>query len=175
VEMALRVVAAMRAAGRPAGLIVTGPVDPHQAGGDGYLLELRELRRALRLEDAVWFLAAELGGPPSDAVMSDLYRLADLLFLPSRDEGFGLPILEAAAHRLPIVCTDLPALRPLAGDAALYIGADDDPVGVAARILERLDADPVARLATTVRTRHTWDTVYREQIAPLLERVRGSG
>lgn len=100
--------------------------------------------------------------------MGDLYRLADLAFLPSHDEGFGLPILEAAAHRLPIVCTDLPALRSLAGDAAIYIDPDDDPVEVAARILERLDADPAARLAIEIRTRYAWDVVYRERIAPLL-------
>jgi glycosyltransferase involved in cell wall biosynthesis len=168
VELGLRVLAAMRAAGRPAGLIVTGPVDPHQAGGDVYLRELQALRRELGLEDAAWFLSAEMGGPPSDAVMGDLYRVADLLFLPSRDEGFGLPILEAAAHRLPIACTELATLRPLAGDAALYFGADDEADGLAARILERLDADPAARLATEVRTRYTWEAVYRERIAPLL-------
>jgi glycosyltransferase involved in cell wall biosynthesis len=173
VELALRVVAAMRAAGRPAGLIVTGPVDPHQAGGDAYLRELAALRRELGLEDAAWFLSVDLGGPPSDAVMGDLYRLADVLFLPSRDEGFGLPILEAAAHRLPIVCTDLPTLRPLAGDAALYIGADDEPGEVAARVLRRLDDDPSARLATEARTRYTWDAIFRERIAPLL--ARGGG
>lgn len=167
-ELALRVVAEMRAAGRPAGLLVTGPADPHQAGGDAYLGELQALRAELGLERAAWFLSAELGGPPSDAVMGDLYRLADVMFLPSRDEGFGLPILEAAAHRLPIVCTDLPALRPLAGDAALYIGPDDHPARVSARVLERLDTDPAARLATRVRTRYPWEAVYREQIAPLL-------
>ena len=168
VELALRVLAVMRAAGRPAGLIVTGPVDPHQANGAAYLRELQVLRRELDLEGSAWFLSAELGGPPSDAVMGDLYALADLVFLPSHDEGFGLPILEAAAHRLPIVCTDLPALRALAGDAAIYIGPDDDSVRVAARILDRLDTDPAARLAIEVRTRYAWDVVYRERIAPLL-------
>jgi mannosylglucosylglycerate synthase len=173
VELALRVVAAMRAVGRPAALIVTGPVDPHHAGGDEYLRELEALRRELGLGDAAWFISPEMGGPPTDAVMGDLYRLADALILPSHDEGFGLPILEAAAHRLPIVCSDLPALRRLAGDAALYIGADDDPDRAAERILERLDADPVARLAAEVRTRYTWDAVYRERIAPLLVVDRG--
>ncbi len=168
VQLALRVVAAMRAVGRPAGLIVTGPVDPHQADGAAYLRELQVLRRELDLEGSAWFLSAELDGPPSDAVMGDLYRLADLAFLPSHDEGFGLPILEAAAHRLPIVCTDLPALRSLAGDAAVYIGPEDDPARVAASILERLDRDPVARLAIEVRSRYAWDVVYRERIAPLL-------
>ncbi len=168
VELALRVVAAMRAAGRPAGLVVTGPADPHQAGGEDYLRDLQVLRRELGLEDAARFLSVELGGPPSEAAMGDLYRLADLLFLPSRDEGFGLPILEAAAHRLPIVCSDLATCRSLAGEGALYIGPDDDPARVAARILERLDRDPVARLAMEVRTRYTWDAMYRERIAPLL-------
>ena len=172
VELALRVVAAMHAAGRPAALIVTGPVDPHSTGSDEYLLELQALRRQLGLEAAAWFLSPEMGGSPTDAVMGDLYRLADALFLPSRDEGFGLPILEAAAHRLPIVCTDLPALRQLAGDVALYIEAEDDPERVAERILERLDTDPVARLADEVRTRYTWDAIYRQRIAPLIRSDR---
>jgi glycosyltransferase involved in cell wall biosynthesis len=167
VELALRVVAAIRAAGRPAGLVVTGPVDPHRAAGDPYLDRLRRLRTELGLDGCAWFLA-DGGSPPTYAVVSDLYRLADLVFLPSRDEGFGLPILEAAAARLPIVCTDLPALRELAGDGATYIGPDDDPGEVAARILRRLDEDPSARLAIAVRSGYRWDAIYRERIAPLL-------
>ena len=95
-------------------------------------------------------------------MVSDLYRLADILFIPSRDEGFGLPLLEAAITRLPMVCTDSPALREVAGDAAVYVGADDDPADVAARILRRLDGDPTARLATAVRTGYRWDAVSRE-------------
>jgi mannosylglucosylglycerate synthase len=167
VELALRVVAGMRAAGRPAGLVVTGPVDPHRPSGRAYLGQLLALRRALTLDDCAWFLSEELDEPPSDAMMDDLYHLADVLFLPSRDEGFGLPILEAAVNRLPIVCTALPALRELAGDAALYIGPDDDPAGISARILERVDADRLGLLAREVRSRYAWAVVYRERIAPL--------
>lgn len=174
VELALRVVAEMRAAGRPAGLIVTGPVDPHHPSGRAYLEQLVTLRRALALDDSVWFLSEELQGPPPDAMMDDLYHLADVLFLPSRDEGFGLPILEAAVHRLPIVCTGLPTLRELAGDAALYIGADDDPAEVSARVLERVDADRLGLLAREVRSRYAWEAVYRERIAPLFAPDRGS-
>jgi len=168
VELALRVVAEMRAAGRPAGLIVTGPIDPHRPSGPAYLEQLVTLRRALALEGSAWFLSEEGRGPPTDAMMDDLYHLADVLFLPSRDEGFGLPILEAAVNRLPIVCTGLPALRALAGDAALYIGADDDPAEVSARVLRRLDEDRLGLLAREIRSRYAWEAVYRERIAPLL-------
>ncbi len=64
--------------------------------------------------DHIAFLATEPEGPPSDAVVGDLYRVCDALFLPSRDEGFGLPVLEAAASRLPVVCADLPSVRAIA-------------------------------------------------------------
>jgi glycosyltransferase involved in cell wall biosynthesis len=167
-ELGLRVVAEMRAAGRPAGLIVTGPADPHHRSGRAYLGQLLALRRALALEGAVLFLSEEFRGSPPDAMMDDLYHLADALFLPSRDEGFGLPILEAAVNRLPIVCTGLSTLRELAGDAALYIGPDDDPAEIATRVLERVDADRLGVLARGVRSRYAWEAVYRDRIAPLL-------
>lgn len=168
IELALRVVAAMRGAGRPAGLIVTGPVDPYRSGRRDYLERLLALRRTLGLDDVAWFLAADQVETPSDAVVADLYRLADALFLPSWDEGFGLPILEAAVNRLPIICADLPTLREIAGDAALYVAPDDDPTAIAKRLLKRLDADDVVRLARRVRSEYSWQAIYRTRIAPLL-------
>ena len=168
IELGLRVVAEMRAAGRPAGLIVSGPVDPHRPSGRAYLEQLLALRHALALDDFAWFLSEELHGPPSDAMMDDLYHFADVLFMPSRDEGFGLPILEAAINRVPIVCTGLPTLRELAGNAAVYIGADDDPAQISARVLQLVDADRTNLLAREVRSKYAWEAVYRERIAPIL-------
>ncbi len=169
VELALRVVAAMRAEGRPAaGLVVTGPVDPHESGASRYLDALVALRRDLGLVGTAIFLVEELADPAAEALVHDLYRLADLLLLPSRDEGFGIPILEAAAHRLPIVCSDLQVLRDLAGDAAVYVAPDADPAVVAALALARLDGDPLVTFARRVRTEFAWEAVYRRGIAPLL-------
>jgi glycosyltransferase involved in cell wall biosynthesis len=169
VEQALHVVAAMRAGGRPAaGLVVTGPVDPHEAGASRYLDALVALRQDLGLTGAAVFLAEELVDPAAEALVHDLYRLADLLLLPSRDEGFGIPILEAAAHRLPIVCSDLQVLRDLAGDAAVYVAPDAEPSDVAALALARLDGDPLVTFARRVRTEFAWEAVYRRGIAPLL-------
>jgi glycosyltransferase involved in cell wall biosynthesis len=152
---------------------VTGPVDPHREAGHDYLARLLTLRSRLSLDDVAWFLATEPSGVPSDAVVNDLYRLSDVLFMPSRDEGFGLPILEAAVHRLPIVCADLPPLRDLAGEAALYAGPDDDPTVSAKRILAHIEANRSTRLARRVRSEYSWDAVYRRGIAPLLRRGPG--
>lgn len=169
IELALRVVAAMRAAGRSAaGLVVTGPVDPHDPTAQAYFETLIVLRRDLGLEASAIFLAEALAEPADEALVDDLYRLADLLLLPSLDEGFGIPILEAGAHRLPIVCSDLPALRELAGDAALYIAPDAEPGAVAALVLAWLDEDPRVAFARRVRTEFSWEVVYRRAIAPLL-------
>jgi glycosyltransferase involved in cell wall biosynthesis len=174
IELGLRVVAEMRRAGRAAGVIVTGPADPHHQSGRAYLEQLVALRQELGLQDSAWFLADELRGPPPDAMMDDLYHLADVLFMPSRDEGFGLPILEAAVNRLPIVCSGLPALRELAGDAARYIEPDGDPAVIAAEILEGFDADRPGLLARAVRSRFTWEAVYRESIGPLVSSDTGT-
>ncbi len=168
IELALEIVAALRRAGSPAGLIVTGPVDPHRPGEHVYLERLLQLRARLGLDDAAWFLAVEPDGPVPDELVDDLFRMADLLLMPSRDEGFGLPILEAGASRLPIACSDLPTLRELAGEDALYFGLDDDPTLIAERIRSRLDADPAWRLARRVRLEYAWERVYRSHVAPLL-------
>jgi len=55
--------------------------------------------------------------------MPKYYAAADTLFFPSRQETFGLAIIEAAAAGLPLVLRDIDTYRPLFGDA--YIAADD--------------------------------------------------
>jgi len=169
IELALEIVAALRRAGSPAGLIVTGPVDPHRPGERVYLERLLQLRAGLGLDDVAWLLAIEPDGPVPDELVDDLFRMADLLLMPSRDEGFGLPVLEAGASRLPIACSDLPTLRELAGEDALYFGIDDDPTVIAARIRSWLDADPAWRLARRVRLEYAWEHIYRSHVAPLLD------
>ena len=168
IELGLQVVAAMRAMGRRAGLVVSGPTDPHEVGAPAYLDSLLRLRSTLGLDEAVWFPGVGTESGLRDAVVQDLYAVADALFLPSHDEGFGIPVLEAAVWRLPIVCSDLPVLREVAGDAALYLAQDEDPAEVARRVLVLLDRDPVARLAGHTRRTASWEAVYRTMIGPLL-------
>lgn len=60
----------------------------------------------------------------SDEYLEAIYAASSCLIAASLDEGFGLPLIEAAQHRLPIVARDIPVFREVAGDAAYYFSAD---------------------------------------------------
>jgi len=64
-------------------------------------------------------------GRVTSAVLRGLYRRADVLAFPSAYEGFGLPVLEAMRHRLPVVAAGSTALPEVVGDTGLLVeGAD---------------------------------------------------
>lgn len=170
-ELAIRIVAAVRRSAPGAQLIVSGPLDPHDPRAEAHLRTLRSLTRELGVDDAVHFLGTSRGGAPSNQTMRDLFLVADALLITSSDEGFGLPILEAAAVRLPIFCRDLPSLRELGGQDATYLDPTADPVITARLITRRLRADRAYRIATRLRRSYSWDAIYANHLAPLLERV----
>ena len=68
----------------------------------------------------------------SDVDLRSVVAGAAALVLPSRDEGFGLPVLEAMAADVPVVCSDVPALREVsAGQATLVPFGDIEAMGAA--------------------------------------------
>jgi glycosyltransferase involved in cell wall biosynthesis len=60
----------------------------------------------------------------SDEYLEKIYSTASCLLAASYDEGFGLPLIEAAQHKLPIIARDIPVFREVAGDCAHYFKAD---------------------------------------------------
>ena len=75
-----------------------------------------------------------------DADLRPVVAGASALVLPSRDEGFGLPVLEALAAGTPVVCSDLPVLREVGGAHAAYAPVGDAEAFAAA--LAAVLADP---------------------------------
>lgn len=61
----------------------------------------------------------------SDALLARLYAGCDGLLAASLGEGFGLPLIEAAHHGIPILARDIPVFREVAGPYASYFHAED--------------------------------------------------
>jgi glycosyltransferase involved in cell wall biosynthesis len=103
-------------------------------------------------------------GRLDDEAIAGLMRLAQALVLPSFDEGFGLPGIEAAACGTAVVATRNSALPDVLGDAALYVDPRDEPALQAA--LERVLGDAPLRAAMGARGSErarlcTWDAAAR--------------
>jgi glycosyltransferase involved in cell wall biosynthesis len=125
------------------------------------------LRSAAAAGDVVYL------GPVSDDALASLYVGAEMLVFPSFYEGFGLPVLEAMACGCPVVASDLPALREVAGDAAVYVDPND-PHSIASGVSSVFD-DPArrGRLVTLGRDRakiFTWRRAA-ESLVKAIERV----
>jgi glycosyltransferase involved in cell wall biosynthesis len=142
--------AAADAAGLP--LVVAGPAK------DSALAE--ELRtRGARLEGYV-----------STERLAELYRDATCLVQASRYEGFGLPVLEAMASGTPVVAVPDPALREVAGDAAIFVEEPELADGIRRAVAERerLAAAGLERaraFSWRASAEHTL-AVYREILGP---------
>ena len=111
---------------------------------------------------------AEALGRVSQTELVDLYRRAAALVFPSLYEGFGQPALEALACACPAAVSDLPPLREVCGDAAVYFDPTD-PESIAAGVRETLARGGAAGPARAAP--FTWDAcaarheeVYRELI-----------
>jgi glycosyltransferase involved in cell wall biosynthesis len=84
--------------------------------------------------------------------LARVYRACDVLVQPSLYEGFGVPVIEAMACGLPVVCSDGGALLEVAGGAALVVPlAGDDFASRLSEAVERVLCEP--QTASMLRTR----------------------
>lgn len=115
----------------PLRLRLIGPPDPRYPGAEE---RIRQLDLAPHVDRT---------GYQSTAGLVEAYQSASVTVLPSRYEGFGFPVVESMACGTPVVCGDIPVLREVAGDAALYASPDDIPA--LADAITRAANDPALR------------------------------
>ncbi|UCF31139.1 MAG: glycosyltransferase family 4 protein [bacterium] len=176
IPFSIRVVRALRDRGLRARLLLLGSYDPHEDGTISYLKELKDLTADLDLEDDILFLAeyffrSDGESSLTKALIRDLYLIADLLFLPSLHEGFGLPLLEAGLAKLPIVCSDIAPFLEIGGSDVCTISAQDPPAAVASRLVEFTQSLAPHRMFRRVLGSYRWERIFVEKIHPLLQEV----
>jgi glycosyltransferase involved in cell wall biosynthesis len=112
-------------------------------------------------------------GRLGDQDLATVYSRASVLVMPSRAEGFGLPVLEAMAHGLPVVISDAPALVETAGGAAVVVPRGD-AAALASGVGRALADRAALSAAGLVRSRafswdtsatHVWD-ICRQLVSP---------
>ncbi len=81
----------------------------------------------------------------SDQSLLQLYRRADLFLMASEGEGFGLPIVEAARHGVPLLLRDLPVFRELADGYAMWFDTDKELSGALLKALDQIAAGSAPR------------------------------
>jgi glycosyltransferase involved in cell wall biosynthesis len=131
-------------------------VGPEKRGANDVRAEIARLG----LERRVRFL----GHVPKEE-LSALYRGAACLVLPSRYEGFGLPVLEAMASGTPVVASTAGALPEVAGDAAVLV-PPGDPAALADGIERALaDRNRLRELGLERSRGFTWAETARRTAA----------
>jgi glycosyltransferase involved in cell wall biosynthesis len=176
IELALRVVAALKARGIRPKLVVTGPPDPHDQMNMQYFQSLLNLREQLGVAYQVHFVYES--GPiitepyiVDMPVVVELFRVSDALFMPSHREGFGMPILEAGLAGIPVFCADnVPAANEIGGQDVMRFSPETDVDQVTNLILKWMADSSVFRLRRRIRQDLTWRSIFQRDILPLLAR-----
>jgi L-malate glycosyltransferase len=112
-----------------------------------YTTALRRFVDEMGLHDAVTF-----AGTLSDAGLAAAMEESDVLVMASQHEGFGVPAIEAMAHRLPVVANRAGALPETVGDAGLLVDTTDP--WALARAISRVLGDRALRASLSAAATH---------------------
>lgn len=142
------------------------------AGADGYGADkIRALIRKEGLTDRILVM-----GRVPLAVLRLLYCSASAFLFPSLEEGFGLPILEAMSYGLPVITSDVPATKEVAGDAAILVNPHSvsEICDAMRRVMEYPDtACALAQRGQQRVSQFSWEKCAEQTLAVYQEALSG--
>lgn len=180
IELALRVVHELLhlAGKRKIKLLITGPpgTDPKSVA---YEAKLKEIVETWKLNDTVIFCHNLIGFKrqfSNDKIVkwsvADVYNVADLVLIPSKEEGFGLPVIEAGAARKPIFCSRIPPFQELIREdiEGYMFDLNNPPTDIAFRIYRMMLENTVDNNFDQVMEKYDWESIVLKKVIPLLRR-----
>ncbi len=176
IELSIEVLRAFHDKGIKAKFLLSGAYDPHERKTLNYYNKLKDLAESLQVQKHIIIFSDyvfESGEKMTTdwETIRDLYQISDLLFLPSKREGFGIPLLEAGMMKLPIVCSDIDTFKLIAGENVLYFPLKDSPKEIAENVLEFLGQLRTHCMYRRVFRDYIWDNIYNNLLRPFLEKV----
>jgi glycosyltransferase involved in cell wall biosynthesis len=178
IEYAIQLLIILKQRGIKPKLIHTGPPDPHSDKSMEYFRNLQKMRSDYGLGNNMHFVF-ESGTQSIEGyqvgldVVGDLYRISDLVIMPSHREGFGMPVLEAGLVGIPAICTPkVPAAVEIGCEDITLFDASDNPDILADQIQSLMKANPQYRFKRRVRESFSWDAIFKRNILPLLRDSR---
>jgi glycosyltransferase involved in cell wall biosynthesis len=168
IGLALQILAGLREIGFPARLFVTGATNIYSPGAEAHFIGLKQQAAELKVTEYVHWVNEKFF--VDDAQLRSLYQVSDALLFPTRQEGFGLPILEAGAFRLPIFCSDIEPLRSNLPPGSIAFDLRTSPRNISLTIAESLKKDRGFVSRKLMLQRHAARDLYFAKIEPLLQR-----
>ena len=166
IAFALQIVGALRDNGLKVRLLVTGAPDTHNRSAAEHFTGLKRMTGELGIQEMVSWVNELFY--VDERHLHSLYMVADALLFPSRQEGFGLPVLEAAVHRLPVFCSNIEPLKSIALSSTLLFELRDAPHYVAEKIHSYFDQDAIFKQKKHLLREYSAERLYVEKIEPML-------
>lgn len=157
-------------------LLITGPpgTDPASLA---YEDKLKEIIKTRRIEDNVIFCHNLISFKRhffNNRIVkwsvADVYNIADLIFIPSKEEGFGLPVIEAGAARKPVFCSRIPPFQELIREdiEGYMFDLNNAPEDIAFRIYKMMLESTVDNNFDQVIEKYDWESIVTKKLIPLL-------
>jgi glycosyltransferase involved in cell wall biosynthesis len=166
--LALQILAALLQIDFPAWLFITGAANEYSPGAKNQFAGLKQQASELGVTGRIRWVNEHFF--VDDAQLRSLYLASDALLFTTKQEGFGLPILEAAAFRLPIFCSDIEPLRSNLPPGSVAFDLRSSPRNISLTIAESLKQDRGFVSRKLILQRHAARDLYRTKIEPLLQR-----
>jgi len=159
-------------------LLITGPpgADPESIAYEAKLRGIIKMRRmqdtVIFCHDLISFKRQKSNNKIIKWSVADAYNIADLVFVPSKEEGFGLPVIEAGAARKTVFCSRIPPFQELIREdiEGYMFDLNNPPEDIAFRIYRMLLENTVDNNFDKVMEKYDWKSIVVKKIIPLLLR-----